>query len=136
MPRQLITDIRVGKRYRRDLGDVGSLAASIAEVGLLHPIVVHTDGRLIAGTRRLEACKLLKWDKIPTTVIDLEKIVRGEYAENAFRKNLTPEEKVDVRRAVEPLEKAAAKARRGGDHKGKAGKFPELKGSALDRPVT
>ena len=35
-----IDDIRVGDRHRRHLGDVGALASSIADVGLLHPVVV------------------------------------------------------------------------------------------------
>ncbi len=50
-----IADIRIGERHRRDLGDVDALAASIAAVGLMHPIVVMPDGTLIAGRRRLEA---------------------------------------------------------------------------------
>ncbi len=54
-----IDDVTVGARVRRDLGDVAGLAASIAEVGLLHPIVVTPDKRLIAGERRIEACRVL-----------------------------------------------------------------------------
>lgn len=53
--------IIVGFRYRKDLGDLRPLADSIAEVGLLHPIVVTAEGLLIAGQRRLEACRLLGW---------------------------------------------------------------------------
>jgi ParB-like chromosome segregation protein Spo0J len=48
-----IADIKVGKRHRRDLGDIAALAESIKAVGLLHPIVVQPDGKLIAGARRL-----------------------------------------------------------------------------------
>lgn len=47
-----------------------SLAASIEEVGLLHPIVVTPQGRPIAG-RRLKACLLLGWAEVPVTVVDL-----------------------------------------------------------------
>ena len=42
-----IRKINVRNRYRKNLGDIGSLAASIKELGLLHPIVVRPDGRLI-----------------------------------------------------------------------------------------
>jgi ParB family transcriptional regulator, chromosome partitioning protein len=35
-----IAEIRIGKRHRRDLGDVEGLAASIGEIGLLQPVVV------------------------------------------------------------------------------------------------
>src|SRR5439155_23596949 len=54
-----IEQIQIGYRYRKDLGDLRTLANSIAEVGLLHPVVVTPEGRLIAGQRRLEACRLL-----------------------------------------------------------------------------
>ena len=44
-----IGKIKVRNRYRKTLGDIQSFAASIKELGLLHPIVVRPDGRLIAG---------------------------------------------------------------------------------------
>ena len=37
------------------MGDIAGLAANIAALGLLHPIVVQPDGTLIAGERRLQA---------------------------------------------------------------------------------
>ena len=55
MPKLAINKIKVRNRYRKNLGDISSLAVSIEEVGLLHPIVVRPDGRLIAGKRRLAA---------------------------------------------------------------------------------
>jgi ParB/Sulfiredoxin domain len=53
--RRRIDEITVGERHRRDLGNIDALAASIREIGLLHPIVIAPDGRLIAGVRRLRA---------------------------------------------------------------------------------
>jgi ParB/Sulfiredoxin domain len=50
-------DIKVGDRHRHDLGDISGLAASIAEIGLPHPVVIRPDGTLIAGERRLAALK-------------------------------------------------------------------------------
>lgn len=44
-----ISAIRVGQRPRKGIGDIGALAVNIAEVGLLHPVVVTRDMRLIAG---------------------------------------------------------------------------------------
>ena len=35
-----VSDIDTGERYRKDMGDLPALAASIEAVGLLHPIVV------------------------------------------------------------------------------------------------
>jgi ParB family chromosome partitioning protein len=61
--------IRVGERHRRDMGDIDSLAASIEDLGLLHPITVDQDGRLLAGARRLAAFKLLGRTEIPVNVM-------------------------------------------------------------------
>ena len=108
---QGVDQIKVGARHRKDMGDIAGLAANIDEVGLLHPIVVRPDGTLIAGERRLRAAQLLGWKTIPVTVIDLDDIVRGEFAENALRKDFTLSEAVAIKRALEPLEKAAAKER-------------------------
>jgi N6-adenosine-specific RNA methylase IME4/ParB-like chromosome segregation protein Spo0J len=107
----LIADIRIGERHRRDLGDIDALAGSIRAVGLLHPIVVRPDGTLIAGERRLEACRHLGWTSIPVSVVVLDNIVRGEFAENTVRKDFTLSEAVAIKRALEPIERAAAKAR-------------------------
>jgi ParB/RepB/Spo0J family partition protein len=106
-----IGDIVVGTRHRRDMGDVAGLAASMKELGLLHPIVVRPDGVLVAGERRLRAAKLLGWETIPVNIIDLEAVTRGEFAENAVRKDFTLSEAVAIKRALEPLEKARAKER-------------------------
>jgi ParB/RepB/Spo0J family partition protein len=112
-PTMPIEKICVGARHRKDMGDIRGLAESIREVGLLHPIVVRSDGILIAGKRRLEACRSLGWTKVPVTVVNIEKIIRGEFAENAHRKDFLPSEIDAIRRAVEPIEKAAAKERQG-----------------------
>jgi hypothetical protein len=39
----------VNERDRSDLGDISELAASIAAVGLLHPVVITADNELITG---------------------------------------------------------------------------------------
>jgi hypothetical protein len=108
-----IEAIKVGERHRRDLGDIEGLAASIAEVGLLQPIALTFDGYLIAGERRLRAAQVLGWRAIPYTLIplNLDQIVRGEFAENAVRKDFTLSEAVAIKRALEPLERARAKER-------------------------
>ena len=64
-----ITDIIIDHCYRRDLGDIPGLAASIREFRLLRPVLITPDNRLIAGRRRLEACKLLGWETIQVNVI-------------------------------------------------------------------
>jgi ParB/RepB/Spo0J family partition protein len=57
-------------RQRRDLGDLTDLMVSIREVGLINPIVVTKDGRLIAGERRYSACTELGWSAVPVTYLE------------------------------------------------------------------
>jgi len=101
-PEAPINRIKVGERFRKDLGDIKSLADSINEVGLLHPIVVEDDYNLIAGRRRLEACRSLGWKNIPVHVVPLKDIILGELHENTVRKGFTISEMVDIQRAIEP----------------------------------
>src|SRR6202790_360276 len=108
-----IDQIQVGYRYRKELGTLRPLADSIAEVGLLHPVVVTPEGRLIAGQRRLEACRLLAWTEVPVTIVDLFQAARGEAHENFVRKDLLPSEIVALKRAIEPLERREARERQG-----------------------
>jgi ParB/RepB/Spo0J family partition protein len=124
-----IETIKIGHRHRRDLGDIDALAANISEIGLLHPIVITPDGTLIAGERRLAAGKLLGWTVMPVTVVALDNIARGEFAENTQRKDFTLSEAVAIKHALEPTERAEANKRM---LAGKpSGKFP--KGRALDK---
>ena len=64
-----IHQIRIGDRIRSDLGDIGSLAASIADLGLLNPITIDETGQLLAGARRLAACKLLGLKQIEVRIV-------------------------------------------------------------------
>jgi ParB-like chromosome segregation protein Spo0J len=125
-----ITDIKIGERYRQDLGDVQVLADSIKEVGLLHPPVIDSGNMLIAGERRIRACELLGWTEIPVRRLDLADIARGEYAENAIRKDFTPSEAVAIAKALEPYEKEAAAERMRGVRKISLG---SEKGQTRDR---
>ena len=93
-----ISSIKVGERHRREQGDIDGLASSIKSIGLLHPIVIKPNGKLIAGHRRLAACRQLGWWDIPVTVIDIDAIVHGEFAENTFRKDFTLSEAVAIKR--------------------------------------
>ena len=67
-----ISSIKVGKRHRREIGDLSWLTDSITDLGLLHPITVDEERRLLAGVRRLTACKKLGWKKIPVRVVRCE----------------------------------------------------------------
>jgi len=63
-----ISSITVGERIRKEFGDIDALAASIDELGLLHPIVIDKHHKLLAGERRLRAAQRLGWTTIPATI--------------------------------------------------------------------
>lgn len=83
-------------RIRLDLGDIAGLRDSIQKVGLLNPVLIDEDNRLVAGYRRLTACRELGWREIDVRIVrfggDLLGELEAEVAENVFRKSFTPEE--------------------------------------------
>lgn len=97
----LINKIKIGKRIRKDVGDLKDLVNSINTLGLLHPVVVDKNNNLIAGYRRIKAFEALKKKDVPVTVIDIQNIIKGECDENCVRKDFTPEECVDIWSALE-----------------------------------
>jgi ParB/RepB/Spo0J family partition protein len=106
-----IASIKIGKRFRADDGDIDSLAQSIADLGLLHPIVVTPDLKLVAGARRVRAHVKLDRTEIPAMVSDLDEVTRGEFAENMHRKDFTLSEAVAIADALKEHERAAARKR-------------------------
>lgn len=107
-----IESVQVVGRHRKDLGNLLTLAASIADVDLINPITLTRDGRLVAGQRRLEACRWLGWDTIPARFIDnlddAAKLLRAERDENTERKEMLPSEKASLGAALEEIERASA----------------------------
>lgn len=96
-----ISKIDVGQRFRKDLGDVEGLARSIEAEGLLQPIGITRENRLVFGGRRLAACyTVLGWTHIEARFVDVSSIIAGEYAENEVRKDFTPSERVAIAEAV------------------------------------
>jgi hypothetical protein len=119
-----ISDVVVGERFRKDVGELSSLVASIKEVGLLHPIVVSEKDELIAGYRRLRAFQVMGLLEIPATIVNLKDLRKGQIHENLIRKNFTASEMVAVQRALETEIKAEHPVGR----PEKGGKFPQLTG--------
>jgi ParB/RepB/Spo0J family partition protein len=103
--------IRIGERVRKDMGDLQSLADSIKRHGLMHPVVVKSDGLLVAGHRRIEASKLNGWHEIPVTVIDVEDMLSAERDENSQRYDLRPTEAVALGRLIEEQERPKVEER-------------------------
>ena len=106
-----INSITVSTRIRKSVGDISTLAASIKELGLLSPVVINEDNELLAGERRLTACKSIGWTEIPVIVMstkDAEKKLSIEIAENEQRTGFTREELINAGIELERIEKVKA----------------------------
>ena len=84
-----------------DTTDISSLAESIADNGLLEPLVITREGTLLSGHRRLAAVKSLGWEDVEVRVVDVENEVIALIEHNRYR---TKSEK-DVLRESRFLEK-------------------------------
>jgi hypothetical protein len=123
-----LSDIKIGNRYRRDPGDIASLAESIRALGLLQPIALSPGRDFIDGVRRLEAVKRIGEQTIACHLVrgldDLELLQAGLDA-NVCRKDPSPLEAWEMGQAIWNLEASAAKhrqregGRRGGKMAGK-----------------
>ena len=94
-------------RIRKDAGDISALENSIRRVGLLNPIVIDEKNRLVAGYRRLTACRNLGWQEIEVTIVhfdgDVLKMLDAEADENLFRKDFTPDEIISIEKRREEI---------------------------------
>lgn len=110
-----VSKIKVADRQKRPLGDIDGLVNSIQDVGLLHPIVVGTDGQLKVGYRRLVAHERLRRETIPAHVTDnLDNVytaLRAERDENVQREKLPPSVMVERARELHKEEEKQAKKR-------------------------
>jgi ParB family transcriptional regulator, chromosome partitioning protein len=121
----------LGRLRSTDAAQVKALAESIKEVGLLNPITVYRreiirDGQpvegygLVAGAHRLEACKILGWQEVPTVAVDLSDDARviAECDENLCASSLTKSERaLFTRRRKEAYEALHPETAHGGDRK-------------------
>lgn len=102
-----ITDIKVDERVRKEMGDIDELANSIRSVGLIQPIVVTRDNKLVAGERRLRALKSIGINVlvhahtfIYNDEVDELKIKAMECEENIKRKGFTWQEEVIAKKRL------------------------------------
>lgn len=127
MKRQLINispnAIELGTRFRVDKGDIDELAGSIKQNGVIQPVAcwvplgteISLDGigvdtsrpRLVAGERRVLACRQLGMDTMPAYCYlgepdDMEKRLI-ELEENVRRKDFTWQEEVELKREIHEL---------------------------------
>jgi ParB family chromosome partitioning protein len=99
--------VRSQHLLREEFSELDDLRQSIRVHGLLNPLIVRPkDGKfeIVAGHRRLEACKRLGWTRIPCIVIELDdrKAFEMSLVENLQRQTLNPiEEAKAFKRYVE-----------------------------------
>jgi ParB family chromosome partitioning protein len=95
-----LDDIRPNPNNPREgLQGIDELADSIAQQGLLQPVLVRPDAdeyELVHGERRLRAVESLGWDTIPSTVKELSD---GEALEMAITENLQREDITEIAEA-------------------------------------
>jgi len=98
-----VNDIKVRKRIRKELADVGVLAESMKRYGQISPILISKNNVLIAGQRRLEAAKLLGWRSINAVISErsgeLEHL-ELELEENIQRNDFSMDENADATRKL------------------------------------
>lgn len=88
-----ISDIHIGNRIRRDGGDLSALMESMKRFGLLQPILIDSNSKLIAGYRRLLAARRLGWEFIDVRMIEAggkKELLLIEADENTTRRDFTP----------------------------------------------
>lgn len=111
-----IDKIVVGDRIRKEFGEIKELAEDIRENGLINPPVVNKNYELLAGERRLLACKSLGWSQIEVRMMDTrdaEHELNIEISENEVRRDFTKAERVDYMKRLLRIEQAKAKERQG-----------------------
>lgn len=118
-----VSRIRIGHK-RQNLGDIDALAKSIADLGLLHPIVVRPDGELVAGFRRLKALERLGYVETKVTIAngleDELRLLAAERDENTCREPLSTADAHNYSQRLLKAERAAAKEReREGQERGR-----------------
>jgi len=90
-----VEKISIHDRIREEYGDMETLKSSIRKYGLLNPIIIDSEYRLIAGGRRLKAVRDLGFSTIEASILDEQNnLVKFdlEMQENLVRKDFTEQE--------------------------------------------
>ena len=101
-----ISEIKVRKRIRKDMGDIAALAESMKRFGQINPILITKKNVLIAGGRRLEAARSLGWTTINAITAEIpDELTKLEYEleENNQRQGFTLSESEEAARKLEEL---------------------------------
>ena len=90
---------------RQVMGDLSELMASIAEKGIIEPLIVRQRGsryQIVAGERRYQAAVQVGLTEVPVVVRDVDdaELIEIALIENIQRKDLTPFEEADALHAL------------------------------------
>lgn len=110
-----IDEIIVKDRIRKDTGGMMELINDIKANGLINPVTINTDHVLLAGYRRLTACKALGMEDIPVHMVSTEseeQDLKIEISENENRKEFTMTERLDYARRLQRIESIKAEQRK------------------------
>jgi hypothetical protein len=110
-----IKKIEVGPRMR-GLSEphIDELKVSIRLVGIINPLIITENFRLVAGRHRLAACDQLGWEKVPVIIVADNKLLneQEEIDENLFRVHLTVLERGEhLKRGKEIFKQLAGETR-------------------------
>ncbi len=103
-----VSDVKVGDRFREELGDIEELAISIGEKGLVQPISIDGKGNLLAGGRRLAAAGIAGLKTVPAITLEVHGELDSreiELIENTLRKDFTWVERANLERRIYELRK-------------------------------
>ena len=133
--KRAIESIVIGKRTRKEMGDIGALARSIHKLGLLHPIVIDNKNQLIAGQRRLKVCESLGWGDCTRSCGSNRRHCARRVRRECRAAGLPAERRYVIAKKLEKRERKAAKERKARPGQARSGKFPQQaeKGKSRDK---
>ena len=101
-------DVKVGERFREEMGEIDDLVDSIKDKGLIQPILIDHEDNLLAGGRRLSASIEAGLKTIPAATQEVHGELDSreiELIENTMRKDFTWVERANLERRIFDLRK-------------------------------
>jgi ParB family transcriptional regulator, chromosome partitioning protein len=95
-----IKNINSNNRLRKKPTNIESLASSIENIGLLHPVVLDENNNLIAGYRTIKAYEHLGRTEISYRRVNVQNALQGEYDENVERADFALEDIAEICKLV------------------------------------
>lgn len=101
-----LTDITVEDRAREDLGNIDELVESIKDKGVIQPITLNSNLKLLAGGRRYEASTIAGLVEIPAIIRETDDAIDEleiELFENLHRKDFTWWERAALTKKIDDM---------------------------------